>query len=121
MLRHQKIHLIHQYAAVAQDEIFPQAGNVRRIEQRHMRLLGRAIALAVVATAAGGDDVHPAVEAALRQGNDVLTSQIFFDPAITAVSADIESRDAFVLLRCPYLLRHSLLFGNLAQARCRHL
>ena len=64
-------------------------GNIRRVEQRHVRLLGGAVAFAVVATAAGGDDVYPAVDAALRQRNDVHTSQIFFDPAIAAVSADI--------------------------------
>ena len=67
-MRHQKLHLIGQDTAVAQDEVFPQAGHVGGVEQRHMGLLGRAAALAVVAGAAGGDDVHPVVAAVLREG-----------------------------------------------------
>ena len=69
---HQKLHLVGQDAAVAQDEVFPQAGDIRRKEQRHVRLLGRAVTFAVVAGTAGGDHVHPVVHAVLSEGDDVL-------------------------------------------------
>ena len=46
---HQKLHLVRQDAAVAQDEVLPQAGHIGRIEQGHVGLLRRAVAFAVVA------------------------------------------------------------------------
>ena len=70
---HQEFHLIGEYAAIAQNKVFPQAGDVRRVEQGHVGLLGRAVALAVVAGPAGGDHVHPVVNAVLRERNDVFT------------------------------------------------
>ena len=75
---HQKIHLVCKNAAIAQDEVFPKAGHVRRIQERHMRLFGRARGLAVVAGAAGRGDVHPVVCAALRHRHDVLAREVFF-------------------------------------------
>ena len=75
---HQKLHLICQYATVAQNEIFPQAGYVRRVEQRHVGLLWRAAAFAVITGAAGRNNVHPGVDAFLRKRDDVLSGQIFF-------------------------------------------
>ena len=88
-MRHQKLHLVIQYAAVAQNKVFPQRGHIRRVQQRHARLLGRAVGFAVVAGLAGGDHVHPSVLAVLAEGNDVFASQIGFVEIVAAVSADI--------------------------------
>jgi hypothetical protein len=88
-VRHQKFHLVRQDAAVAQDEVFPQAGNIRRVQERHVRLLGGAAAFAVVAGAAGGDHVHPRVDAILSERNDVLARQNLFMEVLAAVGADI--------------------------------
>ncbi len=87
-MRHQKLHLIGQNAAIAQNEIFPQAGHIRRVKQGHMRLFGRAGGFAVVAAFAGGDDVHPIVLAAQGIGDDVFTSQLIFF-VTTAIHAAI--------------------------------
>ena len=46
---HQKLHLIGQDSAVSQNEIFPEAGHIRGVKQRHACLLGRATAFAVIA------------------------------------------------------------------------
>lgn len=51
-MRHEELHLVGQDAPVAQDEVFPEAGDVGRVEQRHTGLLGGTTALAVVAGAA---------------------------------------------------------------------
>jgi hypothetical protein len=88
-MRHQEFHLIGQNPAVAQNEIFPQAGHVGRVKQRHMRLLGRAGGFAVVAAFAGGDDVHPIVLAFERVRNDVFAGEFVFMKMPTAVGADV--------------------------------
>ena len=88
-VRHQKLHLVHQDAAIAQDEVFPQAGHVRRVQQVHARLLRRAAALAVVAAAAGRHHVHPVVLAVLGEGDDVLAGQLFFVEQPAAIGADV--------------------------------
>ena len=88
-MRHQKLHLVRQDAAVTQDEVFPQAGHVGREKQRHVRLLGRTVAFAVVAGTAGGDHIHPVVHAILRKGNDVLARQVGLMKMPAAVGADI--------------------------------
>ncbi len=75
-MRHQKLHLIRQDTAVAQDEVFPQRWLVRRVQQRHARLLGRAVALAVVARFTGCDHIHPRIRAALANGPNVLSGQL---------------------------------------------
>ena len=92
-MRHQKLHLVGQNAAVAQNEVFPQARHVRRVQERHMGLLGRAVAFAVVAGTAGGDHIHPAVDTILGEWNDVLAGQIFLMEPFTAVSADTAITD----------------------------
>jgi hypothetical protein len=89
-VRHQEFHLIGQDAAVAQDEVLPQAGHIGRIQQRHVGLLGRAAAaLAVVAGPAGGDHVHPVVLPVLRKRDDVFAREVFFVEMAAAVGADI--------------------------------
>ena len=86
---HQKLHLVGQNAAVAQNEVFPEAGHIRRVEQRHVGLLGRAIAFAVVAGFAGGDDVHPVVYAMLAEGADVFAGEFGFVEFVAAVGANV--------------------------------
>ncbi len=91
-MRHQKLHLIGQDASVAQNKVFPETGHIRRVEQRHMRLLGRAGGFAVVAAFAGGHHIHPAIYAALGIGNDVFAGELIFFVAAaidTAISADV--------------------------------
>jgi len=88
-MRHQKLHLIRQDPAVAQYEVFPQAGHVRRVQQRHTSLLGCSTAFAVVAGTARGDDVHPGVNALLRKRHDVFAGQVFFMEVLAAIGAYI--------------------------------
>ena len=88
-MRHQKLHLVGQDAAVAQNKVFPQRGHIRRVKQRHARLLGRAVGFAVVASLAGGDHVHPSVLAVLAEGDDVFAGQVGFVEIVAAVSAQV--------------------------------
>ena len=90
---HQKLHLIGQDAAVAQNKVFPQAGHVGRVEQRHTRLLGGAAALAVVARAAGCHHIHPSVHAFLSKGHDVFAGQFGLVIGVAAVGAYIAIAD----------------------------
>jgi len=86
-MRHQKLHLITQDAAVAQNEVFPQAGDIRCVQQRHVGLLGRAAAFAVVARSASGHHIHPVVWAFLTHGDNVLTRQNRLMESATAIGA----------------------------------
>ena len=88
-VRHQKRHLVRQDAAVAQDEVFPEAGHIGRVEQRHVGLLGRAVAFAVVARLAGRDHVHPVVLPFLAHGLDVFAGQHVFVEMLAAVGAHV--------------------------------
>ena len=88
-MRHQKLHLICQYAAVAQNKVFPQAGHVGCVQQRHSGLLGCAAAFAVVAAATRRDHVHPGIHAFLREWNDVFARQVFLMKMLAAVGAHI--------------------------------
>ena len=88
-MRHQKLHLVRQNAAVAQNEVFPQAGHIGRVQQRHAGLFRRTAAFAMVAGAAGGDHVHPGVDAFLRKWNDVFAGQVFFMKMLATVRAYI--------------------------------
>jgi hypothetical protein len=88
-MRHQKFHLIGQNSAVAQNEIFPQAGYIRCVEQRHVGLLGCAGGFAMVAAFASSNDVHPIVFAFERVGNDVLAGEFFFMEMAAAISANV--------------------------------
>ena len=86
---HQKLHLVGQDTPVAQDEVFPQAWYIGCIQQRHVGLLRRAVALAMVAWPAGGDHVHPAVDAVLGKRDDVLAGQALFMEQAATVGADV--------------------------------
>ena len=86
---HQELHLVRQNAAVSQNEVFPQAGHIRRVQQRHTRLLRGAAAFAVVAGAAGSDNIHPGINTFLREGNDVFARQVFFMKMLAAVGTHI--------------------------------
>ena len=54
-----------------------------------MRLLGGAVAFAVVAGAAGCHHVHPAVLALLRERDDVLAGQGLLGEVITTVGTQV--------------------------------
>ena len=88
-MRHQKFHLVIEYAAVAQNKVFPQRGHIRRVQQRHARLLRRAVGFAVVTGLAGSDHVHPSVLTVLAEGDDVFAGQIGFVEIVAAVSAQV--------------------------------
>ena len=74
-MRHQKLHLVRQDTAVTQDEVLPQRRLIRRVKQRHARLLRRAVALAVVARFTRRHHIHPRVRATLANGANVLTRE----------------------------------------------
>ena len=88
-VRHQKLHLIGQYAAITQNKVFPQAWHVRRVQQRHVGLFRGSAALSMVAGAACSHHVHPGVDAFLRKRHDVLARQIFFVEVLPAIGAQI--------------------------------
>ena len=85
---HEKLHLVGQNAAVSQDEILPQRGRVRGVEQRHARLLGGSGTFAVIAGTAGRDQIHPAVLPAGAHGDNVLASEITLVELPPAIGAD---------------------------------
>ena len=88
-VRHQKLHLIRQDSSVTQNEVFPEAGHIGRVQKRHVGLLGRAVTFAVVTGAASGHHVHPGVNALLCEGDDVLAGQIVLMKVVAAISANI--------------------------------
>lgn len=87
----QKLHLVRQNPPVAQDEVFPEAGYIGRVEQGHARLFRRAGALAVVAGTAGSHQIHPVMAAACGDGHDVFAREVVFveDPAAVGTDAAV--------------------------------
>lgn len=85
----QKLHLVRQDTAIAQDKVFPNARHIRGIKQGHARLLGCSGAFAVVAVAARRHQIHPCVAALLAHWNDVFTRQHIGDKAFPAVRTHI--------------------------------
>ena len=81
--------MIRQDTAVAQDEVFPQGGHIRGVEQGHLGLLGGAVGFAVVASAARSDHVHPTVHAVLAKGDDVFAGEFGFVEIVAAIRADV--------------------------------
>ena len=88
-MRHQKFHLVGEYAAIPQNKIFPQTGHIRRVKQGHIGLLGRTAAFSVVAASTCGDHIHPGIDAFLGEGNDVFSGQFLFVKTVATISADI--------------------------------
>ena len=74
-MRHQKLHLIRQDTAVTQDEVLPQRWLIRRVKQRHARLLRGAIPLAVVARFTRRHHIHPHIGATLAHGANVFAGE----------------------------------------------
>ncbi len=87
--REQVLHLVGKDAPVAQDEVLVAVGHVRHVEQRHVRLLGRAPALSRVAAPARGHRVGPRVAAAARNGDDVIAREVADHEALAAVGAQL--------------------------------
>ena len=92
-MRHQKFHLVGEYATIPQNKIFPQAGHIRRVEQGHVGLLGGAAAFAMVAATAGGDHIHPGVDAVLCEGNDMFSREFLLVKTVATISAHIAIPD----------------------------
>ena len=87
--RQQIFHLVGEDSPVAQDEVLVPVGHVRDVEQRHVRLLGRAVALARVAAATRGHRVHPRVASAARRRNDVVARQVAVHEPAAAIGAHL--------------------------------
>ena len=66
-----------------------QAGHIGQVVHRPAQLGERAVALAAVAVAAGGDAVHPGVAATARDGLDVFAGEVVEDKPVAAVGADL--------------------------------
>ena len=64
-------------------------GHVRNVEQRHVRLLGRAAALGRVAAPARGDGVGPHVPAASRDRHHVIAGKIAQHEPRAAIRAQL--------------------------------
>ncbi len=86
---HQKLHLIRQNAAIAQDEILPQTWGVWRVQQGHFGLLGGAAAFAMIAGTASCHDVHPGVNTPLSEWNDMFPCEVFLMKMLTTIGANI--------------------------------
>ena len=87
----QEFHLIDEDASIGEDEEFRAVRHVGRIQQLHVRFLGRAAAFLLVAVAARGDDVHPRVAAAARHRQDVVAGQLEVGEVAAAEAAEISS------------------------------
>src|SRR5689334_6499163 len=72
----QELHLVGEDAAVGEDQELGAVRDVGRVQELHVRFLGRAVALLLVAVAAGGHDVHPGVPAAARHRHDVVAGEL---------------------------------------------
>ena len=92
-MRHQKFHLVGEYASIPQNKIFPQAGHIRCVEQGHIGLLGRAATFSMVAASACGDHIHPSIDAFLGEGNDMFSGEFLLVKTVATVSAHIAIPD----------------------------
>jgi len=88
-MRHQKFHLVGEYAAIPQNKVFPQTGHIRRVKQGHIGLLGRTAALSMVAASTGGNHIHPGIDTFLREGNDVFSGKFLLMKTVATISAHI--------------------------------
>lgn len=85
----QEFHLVDQDIAVGQDQVLHPAGPVGHRQQRHIGLLGRAVALAQVAVQAGADHVFPGVLAVLGDRQHMVAGQLAAAEALAAVHAQV--------------------------------
>src|SRR5687768_1537987 len=85
----QKLHLVREDFAIAEDESLVAVRHVRHVVQLHARGLRRAVGLAVIARLASRDEIHPRSRTALRARHDVLHVELIEAEALRAVGADI--------------------------------
>ena len=85
----QKVHLVNQDVAVAEDQVFRFIGYVRCVQELHAGLLGGATAFSLVAGSAGGDYIHPDIAPALGYRHDVVACQAQAGQPFAAVGADV--------------------------------
>jgi hypothetical protein len=83
----EEIHLVRQDVTVRQDKVLGLVWHIGGKQQQHARLFGRTPGLALIAAAAGGDDIHPDIGAALRYRFDVITGEALRAEFIAAVAA----------------------------------
>src|SRR5215470_8683192 len=88
-MRDQIFHLIGEYAATLEEDVFRVSGRERHCDQLHARLLRGARGLLVVAAAAGRYDVRPQISAPLAEGTDVIARQLARGETARAVHAQI--------------------------------
>src|SRR5207342_1444113 len=88
-LRLQERHLVGEDVAVAEDQVLDPARPVRHRQQRHSRLLRRAVALARIAVEAGREDVFPYVASTLGYGQHVVAGKVRPAEVVAAVEAQI--------------------------------
>jgi hypothetical protein len=72
----EKLHLVSEYAAIRENQVFGAIRHVRQIQEFHARHFGRAIALALITRPARGYDVHPGIFAAARKRNHVIAREL---------------------------------------------
>src|SRR5688572_29994929 len=71
-VRAQVFHLVGEHASALEEDVLGIGRREWHGDQLHLRLLGCARCLEVVAAAAGGDDVGPHVTATLAERTDVI-------------------------------------------------
>ncbi len=85
----QELHLIGENAPITEQQILgPGRGEGHR-EQRHARLVGGAVVLAAIATAAGGHHIGPDIPAPARDGNDMVTGEFADGKMFATVHAEM--------------------------------
>ena len=75
-MRAQIFHLVREHAPALEEDVLGIGRCERHGDELHLRLLGRARRLQVVAAAAGRDDVRPHVATTLAEGPDVIARQL---------------------------------------------
>ena len=85
----QEFHLIGQDSAISQNEVLPQRGHIRSVQQGHFGLFGCATAFSQVARAACGHHIHPGVDPLLGEWNDVLPCQFETRKQAATISAHV--------------------------------
>ena len=66
-----------------------QIRHIRQVQQAHAGLFRQTTALAAIASAAGGDAVHPTVQATARRRVDMFAGQVIRMRTVAAVGAHI--------------------------------
>ena len=85
----QELHLVGEYSAPFQINVFCMGRHERDGQELHAGLLRCAVGLEVIAAFAGGDHVVPGVLAADTAWADMITRQIAFVKVIATIQAQV--------------------------------